>query len=384
MSSLSHRERVLLAFEHQEADRVPIDFMGNASMILDDTYLRLRDHLGIKGDIPPVREGTTANYYDERVLDAFDVDFRRLFLPAFPGFYKYHADGTFTDAWGMVWKKSGIYVNCIHSPLAEADIDGVANYQWPEPEALWHTQGLKEIAEHKFTATDYALVARNPITWGFLDLGCRLRGMEEFLMDLALNHELAHLLLDGALKVYLKIYDMFLESVGPYVQMVETADDLGTQRSLLISPDTYRELFKPAQTQLNSLIKNRAPNARIFFHCDGAITKLIPDLIEAGVDILNPVQPSAKGMESKDLKQEFGDQLVFHGAIDQRPQEGSEEEIRAEVRRRIDALAPGGGYILSTSNVIVDPPLENIVAIFDEARTYGRYPIVPAIQTQSP
>jgi uroporphyrinogen decarboxylase len=249
---------------------------------------------------------------------------------------------------------------------------------------VWHTQGLKASAEHKFTATDHALVARNPITWGFLDLGCRLRGMEQFLMDLALNPEIAHLLIDGALQVYLKVYSMFLEAVGPYVQMVETADDLGTQRSLLISPDTYREFFKPAQKQLNSVIKDRAPEARIFFHCDGAITKLIPDLIEAGVEILNPVQPSAKGMESSDLKQQFGDQLVFHGAVDQQPQEGSEEEIRAEVRRRIDALAPGGGYILSTSNVIVDPPLGNIVAIFDEARTYGRYPITPALETQDP
>lgn len=375
MDELSHRERVALAFDHREPDRVPIDFMGNASMVLDETYFRLRDYLGIEGDIPPVREGTTANYYDERILDVFDVDFRRLFLPTHPGFYTTHPDGTFSDVWGMAWQKNGIFVNCVRSPLADVTLDEIANYAWPDPEQIWQTSGLADLARHKYESSDHALVARNPITWGFLDLGCRMRGMEQFLMDLAINPEIAQIILDRALDIYLKIYAMFLREVGPYVQVVETADDLGTQRSLLISPDTYRTFFKPAQTRLNALIKDYAPQARIFFHCDGAITRLIPDLIEAGVEILNPVQPSAKGMESADLKQQFGDRLIFHGAVDQKPQEGTEQDIRAEVQRRIDALAPGGGYVLSTSNVIVDPPLENIVALFDEARSHGRYPV---------
>ncbi len=375
MDELSHRERVALAFDHREPDRVPIDFMGNASMVLDETYFRLKAHLGITGDIPPVREGTTANYYDERILDIFDVDFRRLFLPTHPGFYRTHPDGTFSDVWGMIWQKNGIFVNCIRSPLADANLDEIANYAWPDPIQVWHATGLAEMARHKYETSDYALVARNPITWGFLDLGCRMRGMEQFLMDLALNPEAAQLIIDRALDIYLNIYAMFLREIGPYVQVVETADDLGTQRSLLISPDTYRTFFKPAQTRLNTLIKDYAPQARIFFHCDGAITKLIPDLIEAGIEILNPVQPSAKGMESADLKRQFGDHLIFHGAVDQKPQEGTEDDVRAEVRRRIDALAPGGGYVLSTSNVIVDPPLENIVAIFNEAHSYGRYPV---------
>jgi uroporphyrinogen decarboxylase len=375
MSELTHRERVLLAFDHQEPDRVPIDFMGNASMVLDDTYFRLRDYLGITGDIEPVREGTTANYYDERILEKFDIDFRRVFLPTLPGMYRYHTDGTFTDPWGMVWRKSGIYVNCIHSPLADADIDQVANYAWPDPTQVWHTQGVQTRARHLYENTDYALVARNPITWGFVDLGCRMRGMEQFLMDLVINPDIAQLIIARSLAIFMQVYDMFLQAVGPFVHVVETADDLGTQNSLLISPTTYRQLIKPAQEKLNGLIKDRAQQARIFMHNDGAITKIIPDLIEIGVEILNPIQPSAKGMESEQLKQEYGDRLIFHGAVDQKPQEGTEGDIRAEVRRRIDALGPGGGYVLSTSNVIVDPPLENIVALFDEAREYGRYPI---------
>ena len=374
MTKLSHRERVRLAFEHQEPDRIPMDLMGNATMILDNTYFRLKEYLGIKGDIEPVRKGSTANYYDERILDHFDIDFRRLFLPTTPGDkYTYHADGTFTGPWGIVWSKTGIYVNYESAPLKDADIDGVANYQWPDPSELWTTEGLAEKAKHMYENTDYALVARNPITWGFLDRGSNLRGMEQFMMDLVLNPEIVHLIIQGTLDVYKKIYDMFLSAVGPYVEMVEYGDDLGAQNNLLISPKVYRETIKPAQKELFDLIKDRAPGARTFMHNDGALRDILPDLIDAGVDVLNPVQPSAKGMESEGLKRDFGDQLIFHGAVEQKPQEGTEEEIRAEVRQRIDALAPGGGYVLSTCNVIVNAPPENIVAMFDEARTYGRY-----------
>jgi uroporphyrinogen decarboxylase len=374
MADLTHRERVLLAFDHQEPDRVPMDLMGNASMILDDTYFRLRDYLGIKGDIEPVRKGTTANYYDERILDYFDIDFRRIFLPATPGEkYTYHADGTFTGPWGITWSKTGIYVNYERAPLVDADLDAVAKYAWPDPAELYDARGLAEKARYLYENTDHALVARNPVTWGFLDRGSNLRGMENFMMDLAMNPEIAHLLVQGTLKVYLKIYDMFLQAVGPYVQMVEYGDDLGAQNNLLISPASYREFIKPAQKELFALIRDRAPQAKIFMHCDGALRKIIPDLIDVGVDVLNPVQPSAAGMESPELKQDFGDRLIFHGAIEQKPQEGTQEDIRAEVRRRIDALAPGGGYVLSTCNVIVNPPLENIVAMFDEAKRYGQY-----------
>jgi len=375
MSKLSHRERVALAFDHQEPDRVPIDFFGNASMMLDDAYFRLKDHLGIEGDIEPIRKGSTANYYDERILEVFDVDFRRLFLSASPGLLLYHNDGSYTDPWGITWRKSGIYVNVECSPLADLEIDGIAKYEWPDPSRMWNTDRLAEQAKSLYENTDYALVARNPVTYGFLDRGCVLRSTTQFMMDMVLNPELAQIIIDGILDVHLRTYEMFLSVVGPYVHMVETGDDLGAQDNLLISPAAYRQFIKPAQTKLNALIKEYAPQAKIFMHNDGALVKIIPDLIEAGVEILNPVQPSAKGMESENLKREFGNQIVFHGGVDQEPQEGTEEDIRAEVRRRIDAFAPGGGYILSTCNTIVNAPPENVVAMFDEARTYGRYPV---------
>jgi uroporphyrinogen decarboxylase len=376
MTELTHRERVALAFEHQEPDRIPIDFLGNASLIVDEAYFRLVEHLGLEDDLERYRfrHGSTANFYDTRLLDLFEIDFRRIFLPTRPaGRVEFEGD-TAKDAWGIVWKKTDIYVNPVEAPLKDLDLDGVAAYEWPDPKALYHTEGLADQARALHEESDRALVARNPITWGFLDRACNLRSMEQFMMDMVLEPELAQKIIDGILDFHLKVYDMFLQAVGPYVMMVETGDDLGAQENLLISPKLYRVFIKPAQTKLNALIKDRAPGAKIFMHNDGAIHDIIPDLHESGVEVLNPVQPSAAGMESDRLKREYGEWMIFHGAVDQPAQEGTEEDIRAEVQRRIDSLAPGGGYVLSTCNHILGAPPENVVAMFEEARTYGRYP----------
>jgi uroporphyrinogen decarboxylase len=378
MQELTHRERVRMAFDHQEPDRVPIDFLGNASLILDEAYLRLLKHLELEGDIERYRfrEGTTANYYDTRLLELFDIDFHRIFLPKKPAAkISFKESDTVRGPWGVEWQKAGIYVNAKSAPLRDLDIDGVKDFKWPKADEMYDTEGLADRAKKLYQETDYALVARNPVTWGFLDRGCNLRGMDQFMMDMVLDPEVVQLIIDHILEIHLEVYDLFLQAVGPYVLMVETGDDLGAQNNLLISPKLYRQFIKPAQTKLNALIKDRAPQARIFMHNDGALFDIIPDLIESGVEVLNPVQPSAKGMESERIKQSFGDQLIFHGAIDQPAQEGSEADIRAEVRKRIDALAPGGGYVLSTCNHILGAPAQNVVAMFEEARTYGRYPV---------
>ena len=368
-NTLSSRERVALALAHQEPDRVPVDLLGSATLIVDDTYFALLDHLGLDPAVEPWRKGFTANYYDERLLAIFDIDFRRIFMPRRPeGEMTYVSEDTYTCPWGITWQHAGPFINPIRAPLEDLTIDEILAYDWPKPREVWDATGLKERAKHLVESTSYALVARNPVTFGLLDRGSHLRGMEQFMKDLVARPELARVIIENVLEVHLGMYDMFLSQVGPYVQIVETADDLGGQENLLISPDFYRKYFKPAQTKINQLIKSRAPGAKVFFHSDGAIRKIIPDLIEAGVDILNPVQPSAAGMASETLKEDYGDQLVFHGGVDQKPQEG-----RAEVRKRIDALASGGGFILSTCNNILGAPPANIVAMLEEAKTYGRY-----------
>lgn len=367
--SFTHRERVILALSHRQPDRVPIDLMGNATMLLDNTYLRLRDYLGL-APIPPVRAGTSANYYDERILDYFDIDFRRVFLKRGPrNQVVYHDDGSFTDAWGVRYREAGIFVNALDHPLqhaaGSADVEA---YPWPTAADLYSADGVADQARRLYHETDFALVARNPLSPGFLDRGCNLMGMAEFFVLMAEEPEIADCVIRHILDIHLGVYRLFLEAAGPYVQMVEVADDLGAERSLLISPAMYRRFIKPAQAELYALIHELAPQAFVIHHTDGNVFAILGDLIEVGVNVINPVQTSARDMEAGKLKQAFGARLAFHGAIEK--MERSKDELVAEVKERIDVLGQGGGYVLASCNHMIDVPPENIVAMFETAQTY--------------
>jgi len=369
MSQLTHRERVQLALSRRQPDRTPVDMMGNASMLLDATYLRLRDHLGL-APIPPVRTGTSANYYDERILEHFGVDFRRVFLRKGPAAKNIdHDDGAFTDAWGVRSRNVGIFVNAIEHPLRHAaTIDDVEAYPWPTAEGLYSATGVREAAYHLYHDTDYAVVARNPLSPGFLDRGCSLLGMAEFFMLMVDAPEVADHILDRILEIYQGVYRMFLEAAGPYVQMVEVADDLGAERSTLISPAMYRRFIKPRARQLYAMIRELAPDAFIIHHTDGNVFAIIPDLIEIGVNVLNPMQTSSRDMDAAKVKATFGDRLAFHGAIE--GMEGDKDALVAEVKARIDVLGNGGGYVMASCNHMIDVAPENIVAMFETAVNY--------------
>ncbi len=367
--NLTHRERVVMALSHQQTDRVPVDMMGNATMLLDKTYLQLRDHLGL-APIPPVRSGASANYYDERILEHFGVDFRRIFLKSGANNRTVrHEDGSFTDAWGVRSIEAGIFVNAVDHPLADvSSIDEVDAYPWPTADDLYSAEGLAAEAKRMYEQTDYALVARNPLSPGFLDRGCALVGMAQFMMLMFDQPDVAAHIVSRVLDIYLGVYTRFLEAVGPYVQMVEVADDLGGQQNLLISPAMYRQFIKPAEQTLYRRIHDLAPDAFVIHHTDGNVLQILPDLIEVGVNVLNPVQTSASGMEGRNLKAQFGDQLAFHGAIEL--MEGGKDELVAEVRERIDVLGKNGGYVLASCNHMIDVPPENIVAMIETAHEY--------------
>ncbi len=374
MSSMTPRERVQLAFSHQQPDRIPLDLMGNASMLLDDTYFRLRDYLGFS-PIPPVRAGTTANYYDERILELLGVDFRRIFLKKGPGAKStVLGDGTIVDAWGIGSQQAGLWVHTTLSPLHGATtVAEVDNYAWPTAADMYSAEGLAEEAHRLYAETPYALVARNPITYGFLDRACQIMEMPEFLMNMVTRPLVAEAVIAHLLEIYKGVYALFLDAVGPYVQMVEIGDDIGAQQNLLISPKMYRKFIKPAEQELYALIHDKAPHAALFRHTDGAIFDVIPDLVEVGVNVLNPVQTSAKGMEGERVKAAFGSQLTFHGTVEGVEGEATVDEVVAEVRHRIDTFAPGGGFVLSSCNHMIDVQPQNIIAMFETAREYGKY-----------
>jgi uroporphyrinogen decarboxylase len=168
-----------------------------------------------------------------------------------------------------------------------------------------------------------------------------------------------------------------LDEVGEFVHVVEFNDDLGTQENLMIAPQTYREQLKPLHRRMVEMFHAKAPHARVLLHSCGNIYKIIPDLIEIGVDIINPVQPLAADMDTWRLKKEFGRDICFQGGIDiQRAMKGTAADVEREVRERIRSLAPGGGYVLSTANNIAsDIPVENVTLLYELAHKLGVYPI---------
>ena len=372
MPAYTHRERVLRTIQHQPIDRIPMDMMGNATMLLDRTYLRLCDHLKLT-PIPPFRSGSTANYYDERILEYFDIDFRRIWLKSSPSVKKtVFEDGSYEDAWGIRYQIDGLFVTPVGFPLQKAaTVEEIEAHPWPAAEDIFSAAGLTEEAKHLYNHSDYALVARNPLTLGLFDRACALMGNAEFMMALAGSPAVAQTLLDHLLTFYLDVYRMFLDAVGPYVQMIEYGDDLGGQQNMLISPAMYRHFLKPAEKALCDLMRSKAPGAMLFRHNDGNIFKIIPDLIEIGVNVLNPVQTSAKDMDGRRLKENFGNSLTFHGGIES--MEATPDELRSEIIERIDIFAPGGGYIFASCNHMIDVPPENIILMFETTREYGVY-----------
>jgi uroporphyrinogen decarboxylase len=235
--------------------------------------------------------------------------------------------------------------------------------------------GLREKAKQLAGETEFAIILAD-IVWGPFELGCALRGYEQFCMDLLQDIRLAETLLDKNLELALGFWDAYLTEAGEYIQVVGLGDDLAMQTGPIISPNTYRKLIKPRHKQLIDMIHTKT-NAKIFMHCCGSVYDLLPDLIETGVEILNPVQVSAAKMDLTRLKRDFGDQLTFWGGgVDtQRVLPfGSLAEIGEHIQRAFDILAPGGGFVFApVHNIQADIAPERIVAVYETALKCQKY-----------
>lgn len=363
------RERVLAALRHEQPDRVPVDLGATAvSGIHRQANAALKAHLGLQAD-EPVHDAVQGLVVpDERLRQRFRVDLRRVALrPPASGVAGPPASGdTYVDEWGMRRQRTALYWEIVGHPLADAKVADLRHYPWPDPHDPGRVAGLAEEARRLYEETDYALVA-DFLGGGIFEQAIWLRGFERFMVDLLTDEVFVQALLDQLLELYLEFYAVYLEAVGPYVQIVALGDDLGTQNGPLISPQLYRRLIKPRHKELYDFIHSRT-TARIMHHTCGSVVPLIPDLIEVGVDILNPIQTSARGMDPAVLKREYGAWLSFHGGIDvqQILPFATPEQVQAEVRRVAGILGQGGGYILAPShNIQADVPPENILALYD-------------------
>ncbi|HTP01506.1 MAG TPA: uroporphyrinogen decarboxylase family protein, partial [Anaerolineales bacterium] len=250
------------------------------------------------------------------------------------------------------------------------------SYRWPRPDPPLLNAQLGEKARHLYETTDFALVGSAVIGGGIFEQPARVMGLQNFLMALVSEPAFADRLMERITDIYIESCNNYLDCVGPYIQVFTYWDDVAGQNGWLINPALYRRVIKPKQRRLVEAIK-RKTGAKLFYHSCGASRDLIPDLIDIGFDILNPVQVSAKGMDTRELKAEFGRDIVFWGGgVDtQRVLPfGKPQEVVDEVRRRIDDLAPGGGFVFAAvHNIQALVPVENIVAAFDAALKYGCY-----------
>jgi len=380
---MTPRERILAALNHQESDRVPIDL--GSSIVTSCTkaaYEPLREHLGLPDEeVVVYDEIQQLPYIGEDVLQRFGVDTRMVQLP--PAHVKgveIIDDGEYWamyDRWGarmQMPKDKPLYYDWVEFPIKEPTLEALEAYRWPEPDSPELIAGLRERAEHLRATTDYALVGSGVIGGGIFEQSCRIMGMQEFMMGMLTAPQFSEALVDGIVETYIEAVDRYLAQVGEYIDVFTFWDDVATQQGWMISPQSYIDVIKPRQKKLFAAIKERA-DVKIFYHGCGAVYELIPHLIEIGVDIINPVQVNAEGMDSARLKAAYGDDIVFWGGgVDTQKvlPFGTPDEVRDEVKRRIDDFAPGGGFVFATvHNIQAYVPPENIEAAYDTALTYG-------------
>jgi uroporphyrinogen decarboxylase len=378
------RERVTLALNHQEPDRIPIDLGGSiCSSIHKNAYIDLKKHLGMElGEIQMVDYVQQLPYLDETLLERFGVDFRMVQLPSatapgleISGEGDYYA---FIDRWGSklhMPKDGGLYFDWVDFPIKEASLEALDAYAWPTPDPPEYNAQLRDQAKYLYENTDYALVGSAVIGGGIFEQPARTMGLENFFIALVTEPEFADRMMGRITEIYIESCQNYLEQVGEYLQVFTYWDDVCGQDGWLIAPDLYRRVIKPKQRRLLEAIKSHT-DAKVYYHCCGAAFELIPDLIDLGFDILNPVQVSARGMDTKRLKQEYGQDITFWGGVDtQRVLPfGTPEDVRDEAKRRIDDLAPGGGFVFAAvHNIQAFVPAENIVTMFETALEHGEY-----------
>jgi uroporphyrinogen decarboxylase len=374
---LTSRERVKRSLNHQEPDRVPIDFGGTVVTCMDGKALdKLRNFLGIEGVAPPVIDYTMGTVEpDDEIRKYFHSDFLRLSMNVTPPTI---TENVFEDGFGRRYKKAvpHAYFDVIYSPLYNADVKAIKSMFLPDPDDPRLYRGLAEAAKDLYENTDFALVADFGVP-GFYETAQKLRGYENFACDLLVDKEVVFALFDTLLELQKRYFQNYLSEVGGYVEVIGYADDLGMQDRPQISPETYHEMIMPYHTEIFAYIHELA-DVKILLHSCGAVYPLLEDLIKAGVDVLNPVQTRAAGMNPFDLKCDFGDRLSFWGGFDEQMTlpRGTVKEIEEEVLSLFKSLAPGGGYIFAPShNIQEDTPPENIVAMYEAAYKYGKYAV---------
>lgn len=349
---MNSRERVRAALGHRQPDRLPIDFGGTfLSSATEEMQARIADVLGLEGERDP-----RFRYFDNRIQEYFGCDLRQV---------------------GPRGRRNWGFRRVEDAPMRDLSVDDLDDWPWPEPtdEML---EGLREEARFLHEQTPYAVCA-SQIGQGVFEIGCYLRGYDRILMDVMLDETFVRKFNDKVLETNLKLGDAYFAEIGPYVDMVLVGDDLAIQTGPYMSPDRFRELYKPYFAEYIAGIRRFCPDAFIAHHCCGASNLLLDDLIEIDVQVANPVQTTAAGMSPAELAA-FKPRLAFHGGGDLQHvlPHGTADEVRALVADLVGNLAVGGGYVLAPCHTLPDDVKpENLVLFLEEGLRLGAAQDIP-------
>lgn len=383
--TMTSRQRVNTALNHQEPDRVPIDLGGFQTGIHKKAYQSLLDYLGLKEDIQIMDAVQQLARPSEAVLQRFHVDVRYVTSKGVNGFdwsiKQNRRDGRLwhdlKDEFGVVWSMPDdqpLYMDISHHPLADASIDDIKDYPFPKGGDPSRFAGLRKEVSELRKNTPYAI--STGIGGVVYEYCWYMRGLEQWFMDMLQNPGFCEALLDQTVKYWIDYYTGFMQEIGDLVDVVMIGDDLAGQYGPLFQPDFYRKVVKPRQKKLVQHIRSLT-KAKIWYHTCGGCKVYIPELMDNGVDILNPVQTSATGMDPAELKKEFGSKMVlWGGGIDSQHilPFAKPDEVKQEVRRNLEIFKPGGGYVFNNiHNIQAGVPAENIVAMYEAAYEYGFY-----------
>ena len=365
---MTSKERLKTAMEHKEPDRVPYmsTFVPEVELILKEKYKKELAEIGGETDI---------RYQGMTELDIlYEHDMLLLTYGMSTGYYRDTDSDSYIDEWGITWEKipyetvngTGYYTEIVDFPLA--DDSKIDSYVPPNPDD--EDMGYAETIIERFGDEKYIC---GIIDCSIFEALKYLRGITQSLIDLAINKDLAHRIMDMSVEYHLKLGYKLIDRG---VDMLWLADDVGAEHTMIISPETFREMQKPKMGYMISELKKRNKDIKIAFHSDGFIEPVIDDLVEVGVDLLNPIQPES--MDPAQIKKRYGDRISLWGTVSTQstlPFKGP-EEVDAEVRERIKTCAPGGGFLLApTHNIQLDVPFENIEALYNAIKKYGAYPI---------
>jgi uroporphyrinogen decarboxylase len=359
---MTYRERFAATLAHQEVDRPPMDLASTDMTEIEGGPRVLAAALGLAADRPP-------EALDEAVLCALDTDIRGVggILTPADSLARRVSETEIIDAWGIGYQWSGHHYEATSRPLAGASLADLERYPWPDPARIDPTviEQCRRRAQFLHDCTPFVVCGRHPY-FGVLELGCWMCGYDDFLFRLAGDPEFVQRFFELIWTYQQRVNEVYYGALGRYLHFTTSGDDFGTQTGPFMSPAMFGELIAPYLKRRIQHIRSFT-EARFFHHTCGAVHSLIPDLIACGVEILNPIQPCAAGMEPWRLKRDFGAALTFYGGLDTQEllRRGTPEAVGDATRAMIGTLGARGGYILSAAHTIMaDVPQANVLAMY--------------------